>query len=215
MVEDRLEYLCELTRGLEVLDVGVVEHRIDEAERDGWLHRPLCRAAKSCLGVDVLPEEVEKLRAQGFDVLCHDITRQPLERRFDLIVCGDVIEHLDSPGRLLAAAAEMLKPGGRVVLTCPNPWYLNAVLKNSLAGAPFVDNADHVAWFDPCTMREAGERCGLRLDRYAGVKVNAPTRRASAFFKLSPLLMRLGLRRELFAKTMLYEFKAVNGDGNG
>ena len=38
---------------------------------------------------------------------------------FDAAVCSDVIEHVQSPERLLAEAARILQPGGRFVLTTP------------------------------------------------------------------------------------------------
>ena len=38
---------------------------------------------------------------------------------FDAAVCSDVIEHVQSPQRLLAEAARVLRPGGCLVLTTP------------------------------------------------------------------------------------------------
>jgi SAM-dependent methyltransferase len=39
---------------------------------------------------------------------------------FDVVVCLEVIEHVGDPIALLAEIARVLKPGGRVLLTCPS-----------------------------------------------------------------------------------------------
>lgn len=213
LVDSRVEYLCKLAKGKSVLDIGVVEHTSEAINSPDWLHKHLYQSAKTCLGVDILEEEVKNLQSLKFNVIHADVTKSPLKQKFDVIICGEVLEHLDTPGHLLGSAAEMLTPGGRFVLSVPNPWYINVVIKNVLNGTPYIDNADHVSWFDPCTLCELGQRHGLMLDRFTGIAVkNRSNFRTKVFFSLAPLLMHLGLRAELFAKTMIYEFVLAQGD---
>jgi len=40
--------------------------------------------------------------------------------RFDVVILADVLEHVTEPDKLLSAAARLLLPGGRVLLTVPN-----------------------------------------------------------------------------------------------
>ncbi|GAB1542312.1 hypothetical protein NUACC21_49860 [Scytonema sp. NUACC21] len=207
LVTDRISYLCELAKGKDVLDIGIVEHTREAVHSSEWLHKSLSNVAKTCLGIDILEDEVNYIRSLGFNVLCADLTKEPLEEKFDIIICGEVLEHLDAPGNFLSNMAKMLKPNGRVVISVPNPWYINVVLKNMFHGSPYVDNADHVSWFDPCTLCEMGQRQGLVLDKFAGVAVQSLSNfRTKLFFGLQPLLIKLGLRPEMFAKTMIYEF---------
>jgi 2-polyprenyl-3-methyl-5-hydroxy-6-metoxy-1,4-benzoquinol methylase len=208
---NRVDYLCEMARGKDVLDVGIVDHTLESLDNPDWLHGKLCIAAKTCLGVDILEKEVNQLNQKGFNVICTDITEKPLHQTFDLIICGDIIEHLDSPGRLLASAAQMLRPSGKLIVSVPNPWYINILLKNTFNGSPYVDNVDHVTWFDACTLCELGERHGLVLHHFVGVTVQNQTKLlAKLFFSFAPLLTCLGLRSELFDKTIIYEFVLVD-----
>lgn len=39
---------------------------------------------------------------------------------YDLVVCWDVIEHLEAPGVVVEKLARSLKPGGLLLLACPN-----------------------------------------------------------------------------------------------
>src|SRR5262249_3416192 len=151
-------YLCDLAKGKIVLDVGVVEHFAAATTSDQWLHGKIREVARQCVGVDVLADEIEALRARGYDVRHCDLTVEVLDETFDLIVMGEVIEHIGNPETFLANTAKMLKAGGRLVLTTPSPWYLNVLLKNLGGTLPFSDSADHVAWHEPSTLYELGRR---------------------------------------------------------
>jgi SAM-dependent methyltransferase len=210
LVRDRVRYLSGLVEGKSVLDIGVVEHTTSAADSPDWLHGNLRKHAARCLGVDVLEPEVARLRERGFNVVCADITRQPLDERFDVIIGGEVLEHLDLPGKFMESCAAMLSPGGRLAISAPNPWHANAIMKNCFGSVTFVDSADHVAWYEPSVLYELGQRHGLELDRFSGIGGALPrTVLGRLFFRLRPLLIRLGFRSELFAKSIIYEFIPV------
>lgn len=42
------------------------------------------------------------------------------ERRFDLVIASEVLEHVDEPARFLAGLVARIAPGGRLVVTVPN-----------------------------------------------------------------------------------------------
>ncbi|MDX2212468.1 MAG: class I SAM-dependent methyltransferase [Oculatellaceae cyanobacterium bins.114] len=209
LISNRIDYFCQLVKNKTILDVGVVEHTQTAVQSSTWLHKHLSQAAKSCIGVDILETEVEHLQSLGFNIICADITQHPLDQSFDVILCGEILEHIDASGAFFKSAAKMLNPDGKLVISVPNPWYINVILKSSFGRIPYVDNADHVAWFDPCTLCELGQRHGLKLDRFTGIGVEIKESlglKAKVFFRLMPLMIRLGLRSELFAKSIIYEF---------
>jgi SAM-dependent methyltransferase len=206
-VTDRISYLCDLVRGKSVLDIGVVEHTRKALNSPSWLHGHIKRHAARCLGVDVLDSEVEYLKQQGYDVVVADVTQAPLAEKFDIIIGGEVLEHLDAPGMFMKNCGAMLDPGGRLVITVPNPWYINPILKSCFRRHTFVDSADHVAWYDSSTLLELGQRHGFVLDRFTGIAVrDGLTVRAKLLLQLRPLLVQLGFAPQLFAKSIIYEF---------
>jgi len=209
LVSNRIAYLSSLARGRDVLDIGIVEHFLEAANNPNWLHRHIASAASSCLGVDLLPE-VEKLAANGFNVRVADLAAAPLDQTFDLIVAGEVLEHIDAPGSFMKNCAAMLRPNGRLALTVPNPWHINAVIKSAARRQTFVDSTDHVGWYDASTLLELGQRSGLQLIKFAGIAGSTPKSAAGKMlFAAQPILIGLGLSPLLFAKSIIYEFGLV------
>jgi SAM-dependent methyltransferase len=210
LIQSRVGYICELADGKDILDVGVVEHVVEAADSETWLHGKLRARARTCLGVDILEEGIRRLRDRGFDVVCADLTQGPLDRTFDLIVCGEVLEHLPAPQVLVSNLARMLRAGGRIAVTAPNPWYLNTALKAILGRHPYPDSADHVCWFDPATIAELAERAGLKLARWTGVEDwNPRTFKARVLFSSRSLLTAMGVNPVAFSKTLFYELVKI------
>jgi 2-polyprenyl-3-methyl-5-hydroxy-6-metoxy-1,4-benzoquinol methylase len=167
-IPDRLAYLLELAEGRRVLDLGVVDHTSQSDRRDHWLHGQLAKVAGTILGIDIIENEVELLRQRGFAVECMDVTAGELpEGEWDLIVAGELVEHLACPGGLFDAAASLLAENGRFILSSPNPYALWRVVQN-LRNRPY-ENADHSLLLSPWGIVELAERAGLRLRSFRGI----------------------------------------------
>ena len=202
-VENRIAYLTQLVAGKRVLDVGVVDHAIGRREEERWLHGAIAKSAGSCLGVDVLPEAVAALQARGFNVMLRDVTTEPLEEKFQMIVCGEVIEHLGHPAGLFRAAAKMLEPGGRLVLTTPNPYYIGHV-RDNFHGV-FDESVDHVTLLVPSGIAEFAEREGLALDAYRGV-IGRRLKKVKGRLRYALIKRRYGgPATDRFSRTLIYE----------
>lgn len=203
-VADRIAYLRELCRGRRVLDIGVVDH--DASKRGGsrWLHRELASVATSCIGVDVLDEELARLEAEGYKVQHLDITREVLDDTFDLVIAGEVLEHVGAPLAVFEHAGAMLDRDGRFVLTTPNPFALHRVWRGCRGDAR--DSVDHVAYYAPSNIVELAERSGLVLDSFRGVRLNRMhTVRGRAHATLRALLRASVLGDEIDCETIVYE----------
>jgi SAM-dependent methyltransferase len=167
---DRESLLRDLCRGRRVLDLGCV----DEGARElGALHRALAAEASSCVGLDYDRVGIDALAAAGYDVLVGDITGSPSEalcRRapFDVVVAGELVEHLDCPSALLCFAAPLLAPEGELILTTPNPYALHRV-RAGWDGVAW-ENVDHVTYLFPSGIAELADRCGMELAWFGTVR---------------------------------------------
>ena len=96
-----------------LLDVGCgVGDYLDRMRRLGW----------NALGVERSPRAASVARSHfGTPVIEAEFPRVDLPRQtFDLVTAWQVLEHLDRPRQALARIAELLAPGGRLMLTAPN-----------------------------------------------------------------------------------------------
>jgi methionine biosynthesis protein MetW len=75
------------------------------------------------VGIEISPEAVGLAKEKGIKACQLDIDEEkfPFEdESFDIIYCGEIIEHLFNPDRLLEEIRRTLKPGGRCIITTPN-----------------------------------------------------------------------------------------------
>ena len=203
-VPDRVEYLVSLARGKRVLDVGVVDHFAEARHKPTFLHAQIANAAGACLGVDIVADGVQQLQASGYNVRVADITSDSIEGEYDVIICGELIEHLGNPAGLFRNAHRLLVPGGRLVMTTPNP-YQFAWARRYLRGI-YVDSVDHVTLFHAGSIAELAEREGLVLSSYCGIYGDPQPKslRARAALWIRPLL-RIYLPIETFCERIIYE----------
>jgi 2-polyprenyl-3-methyl-5-hydroxy-6-metoxy-1,4-benzoquinol methylase len=79
------------------------------------------RPGLSLAGADLSPDQVTRNGARwpSIEFFALDVQQEALPRTFDLVVCSEVIEHLDHQGTAVKNLAKMVAPGGRLLLTCP------------------------------------------------------------------------------------------------
>jgi SAM-dependent methyltransferase len=160
--------LLEFARGKRVAHVGFVdEHRLEaKVDRGTWLHARLAGETASLVGLDVEPEGVHWAEEQGFEAYAVDaqspeaVAALGLEPA-EVVIAGEVIEHLDAPGPFLRAMREVAAPDGLLVVTTPNAYRL----LNFLAPAAGVElvHPDHTAWHSPQTLASLLARSGWEL----------------------------------------------------
>ena len=109
-----VKLLALVGSGKRVLDVGC---------SSGYLARPLVERGCTVVGIELDEKAAEAAREVCSEVLVGDAETMELpfpEGSFDVVLCGDVIEHLRDPERFLARLRPLLREGGRLVLTTPN-----------------------------------------------------------------------------------------------
>ena len=160
--EHKRDWVRSNVKGKDVLDLGIVAHSLDFClnHRDTWLHEIIKNNGSYVLGVDILEPEVNELRRMGYNVLAADVLTLRLDRKFDVVVCGDLIEHVSNPGALLETIAYHLRDDGTALVTTPNPFAISRIF-NILADGWTGINTEHVSWLCPQTMAQLVERSHL------------------------------------------------------
>ena len=84
----------------------------------------LAAEAKVVVGLDVEFDRLGNAQQMGKTVLCGVGEQLPFsEDTFDLILSHEVLEHVNDDRQVIAEAIRTLRPGGRLVLFCPNRGY--------------------------------------------------------------------------------------------
>jgi 2-polyprenyl-3-methyl-5-hydroxy-6-metoxy-1,4-benzoquinol methylase len=167
-IRDRLPIIQQYVSGdRAVMDLGCVDSRParhDAAARIEYkanlLHKRIAEINPSTLGVDIDPEGVRILNEQGFKAIVGNVEEMDLGQQFDTIIAGEIIEHLENPGRFLRNMRRHLKSNGVIIVSTPNPFYSGSAWKIWRYGQPAV-HEDHMGWQDPTTMAQLFRRTGF------------------------------------------------------
>lgn len=164
-IYDKFAYIQKLVKNKKVLDVGVVCHDVHFDEKwyiNGFLHGFLCESAESVLGIDIEKSGIETLKSNGYNVIVADAENMDLKEKFDVIIAGDVIEHLSNPGSFIKCANNHLNENGVLILITPNAFSLRRCIEGFL-GKRISVNSQHTCWFDIQTLSQLCSRYNFFL----------------------------------------------------
>lgn len=112
------------------------------------------------VAVEPTPELAQACRDRGVEVIELPIEELRDALEADVVVAFEVIEHLFEPRRFLEQARRLLRPGGLLVLSCPNGQGFDITLLG--AGSLAVD-PEHVNLFNPSALSMLVEACGFEV----------------------------------------------------
>jgi 2-polyprenyl-3-methyl-5-hydroxy-6-metoxy-1,4-benzoquinol methylase len=173
VVRDRDALLVDLCSGRRVLHVGCADAPLTAGRLDDGtlLHEQLLRHASALHGVDIDAAAVQLvLERLGGDYTIADVSDEagraslpPFEP--DVVLAGDVIEHVSTAGAFVDGLASVVRssgPSARLVLSTPNGLSIKIPL-NTLFGRELV-HPDHVALYTPVTLGALLGRCGMTVE---------------------------------------------------
>jgi len=93
----------------------------------------LAEAGFPVLGVEIDRKKFERARERNpfehAEFVNRDMEGWEPERRYPVVICSEVLEHLEEPAAMMRRIAALTEPGGLAVITVPNgygPWELLA-----------------------------------------------------------------------------------------
>lgn len=143
-----------------VLDLGCASRY----GRPDWLHGLLEQDFSDVVGIDIDEGTVDQLQAGGHDVRLGDARDFDLGRTFDTVFAGELIEHLDDFRGFLTSIRRHLGPGGRLVLTTPNAFYVGNFVYRF--GGHGQVHPQHTCWFCEDTLRRV-----LQVNGFSQVEI--------------------------------------------
>jgi SAM-dependent methyltransferase len=132
------------------------------------------------IGVDVDRWALREAAQRGIATCWADV-EQPLPfdgGEFDVVVAGELLEHVRDPSALLGEVQRVLRPGGRLVGSVPNGFRLKNRLRFLLGREP-EDNPTHLHLYSPNALLSL-------LDGFADPELHFIS---SRFNRLHPRLM--------------------------
>ena len=162
------------------------------------------------VGTDIAPNAVEYIRNLGFEgQVCDASVVLPFENdSFDVVTCGEVLEHVINTDRLLEEVRRTLHPDGLAILTTPNlayfpnrallllgiqPIFTETSLKRNMGrmtkwlgqGTP---TQGHLKIFTLPALKELLADCGLRIQSIEGYRFvdSGPAALIDALLRLKP-----------------------------
>jgi hypothetical protein len=169
----RWSFLLERCRNRKVLDLGFVgdtdqptAERVHAYQAGLVLYPHLVQAASQIVGVDLNAETVHAIQKEtgAADLLVGDV--ESLENAgitgtFDVIVFGDLIEHLSRPGLALDGIRKFMSEDTELIISTPNAFSLLANIRFSVN--KFREGNEHVASYSKFTLPTLLARHGLKL----------------------------------------------------
>jgi len=166
---DRLVYVAKACEGRKVLDLGAMDETAHAAKsgRGTWLHERIAAVATCVVGVDssslMPPEGIEtgpNARIVRGDVMRLDEWFVVNDFQPDIVVAGEVIEHVDNPLAFLRGLASIERLKGRVLLlTTPNATACHNVAVGMLSRES--THHDHLCILSYKTLNTLCSRAGL------------------------------------------------------
>ena len=130
--------------GRRVLDLGCRDGALTQAYLDG----------NEVVGVDADQEALAEAARLGIETHWADLD-QPLDLEdgsFDVVVAGELLEHLRDPRRLVGEVRRVLRSGGTFVASVPNAYRLKGRLL-FLFGRPPENDPTHLQMFSAADVR--------------------------------------------------------------
>lgn len=147
-VVDRKTYIVKQCEGKKVLHLGAAS---------GALHEMIKVAALTAYALDIVPMTAD-------NYICYDLeqchaTEMPPITGLELIVAGEILEHITNPGHMLKRIG--VTYNCPLLISVPNAFASSGSL--SVAKGVEMVNSDHVAYYSYWTLKTLLEKCSYQI----------------------------------------------------
>lgn len=171
----RVEFIKRICADKSVLHLGCTNfpYTKEAIDNDMLLHFELEKITRELYGFDFDQEGLDILAENGtknlFRADLENLQDVALEKTFEVIIAGEMIEHLNNPGRFLQGIQRFMNPETRLVITTINAYSALRFVLYGLRGKGGVNepvHPDHVYYFSYKTLHLLLERAGFSVEEF-------------------------------------------------
>jgi 2-polyprenyl-6-hydroxyphenyl methylase / 3-demethylubiquinone-9 3-methyltransferase len=167
------------------------QRMVDVGCGGGILTEGLAKQGADALGIDLSPDlvEIADLHAleSGITVTYQCISAEALAEQqpasFDHVTCMEMLEHVPDPGSIIAACANLVKPGGMVFFSTlnrqPKAYALAIVMAEHVLKMLPKGTHDYNKFIKPSELCQSARHVGLALQGMVGILYNPFTQQFS------------------------------------
>jgi SAM-dependent methyltransferase len=174
-IVQRLEFIKRISMGKRVLHLGCTNcpYTLEAIESGTLLHKDLAEVSRELYGFDYDQEGIDVLASKGYDKLyradLENLDDVALDMQFDVIIAGEMIEHLNNPGRFLNGIKRFMNRETRLVITTINAYSGMRFLVYGLrgrGGSLEPVHPDHVSYYSYSTLKLILQRHGFTVENF-------------------------------------------------
>lgn len=186
----RLDFIKQRCAGRSVLHLGCADSPYTEAAiaNGTLLHAAITDAAASVTGFDFDDAGLEKLRRAGYSDLykadLEHLSAVDLDQKFDVIIAGEMIEHLNNPGLFLQGIKRFMSPSTDLIITTINAFNAMRFIRYGFVrgGGRFEPvHPDHVAYYSYSTLNLLVSRNDLAVNEFLFYDLGKDHRKTTPF----------------------------------
>lgn len=166
---NRENWLLERAANRTVMHVGCTDAPLTKAKAaaNQLLHQKLGAVCKELIGVDLDAASLDYLRQEyGIaNLYRHDVEHLdsfPVEEKVEVLIAGEVLEHLNNVGLFFENCGARLEKDGVVLITVPNALSIKRMLISLVKRNEQV-HPDHTSYFSPSTLSRIADRHRFRI----------------------------------------------------
>ena len=160
--------IVSLCKEKSVLHLGCADYPFGEEQyrKGNLLHQKIANVTDDLVGVDLSTEGIAWLASLGYnDLLVGNVEKLDelkINRQFEVVVAGELLEHLSNPGMFLSKVKPLMADGGILIITVPNAHAIKSFARVLLFRKELI-HPDHVCYFSPATIEHLCKRYSLKI----------------------------------------------------